>query len=309
MSLPRPSSLRVSRRWLCLAGACAGVSGCGLKPEDGPDQPGAAFTDSQIPPGLSPDDYPPAGFVWSGFKFGTLPEARYGVAAPPLNPRAHLLILADARYPAEVYFSLARTALEANISVWILEPPGQGGAGRYLLQGDEVFVPDYRHALRVTQAFVEQIVRPTPDKPLYVFAHGSGAVTAALCDGHKWPLLGMILYAPLNGGKVASPAKWQGADQPADSWGRRAQRWRMANPDLRRVHLSETWQTQMSNAHKALGGFRLSGHMAPTDSRLLITGTEGDLKSYCTGYKDCQTLRVTDESALQPVFAVFISER
>ncbi|UDF02390.1 alpha/beta hydrolase [Asticcacaulis sp. AND118] len=296
--------LPVLSRRLFMAGAAAGIGLAGCTREDGPDQPGAAFIDSQIPPGLSPDAYPPAGFVWSGFKHGTLPEARYGVAAPPLNPRAHLLILADARYPAEVYFALARQAVEDHLSVWILEAPGQGGSGKYLLQNQDIVLPDFRHPIKTAEAFVTQTIRPSPAKPLYIFGHGSGALTALALDTRPWPLKAVLAYAPWDASQSASPEEWHREDDPTDAWARAAHRWRMANPDLRRVHLSEGWLKQMVEARKALGGFRLElGRASPP----LILAGEGDLKPLCDGRHSCEVKPVAGEGELTPVFQAFLS--
>lgn len=301
----RPLSPSLSRRRL-LAGAAAGIGAtlAGCTRSDGPDQTGVAFTDSQIPPGLSPDAYPPAGFVWSGFKFGTLPEARYGVAAPPLNPRGHLLILADARYPAEVYFGLAQQAVLNKLSVWLFEAPGQGGSGKYLLQNQDIVLPDFRHPIKAAEAFVTEVIRPLPTKPLYLFGHGSGALTALAMDARNWPLRGVLAYAPWDASQSASPAEWHREDEPADAWGKVAHRWRMANPDLRRVHLSEGWLKQMGEARRALGGFRLE--LGRASAPVIVAGT-GDLKVLCGGRTPCEVKPVAREEALSPVFEAFLS--
>src|SRR5476651_2503184 len=126
-------------RYVFAAAMLLSVASCSkLEQAAGAVQPGKAYLDSQIPPGLSPQYFPPEGFVWGAYRAGSLPEARYGVASPPINPKAQVLILTDADYPAEAYFQLTRQLLDAGYGVWLLEVPGQGGAGHYLLQGDRV---------------------------------------------------------------------------------------------------------------------------------------------------------------------------
>ncbi|MFT3998349.1 MAG: hypothetical protein QM667_13165 [Asticcacaulis sp.] len=301
-SLRRPFLL--SRR-LCLAGGALWLSGCSRDGDD-TDQPGAAFIDSQIPPGLSPEDYPPAGFVWSGFRHGALPEARYGVAAPPLNPRAHLLVLSDARYPAEIYFGLARHAIASNVCVWILEAPGQGGSGKYLMQNQDVFLPKYRDAVQTAEDFVARIIRPDAEKPLYIFAHGFAVPTARLLQTKDWPLKASLFYAPWTGEKIESPEQWRREDTPAAPWDQVAQRWRMANPDLRRVHLGQRWQEQMQAALKAADGFSLDRLTSATHTPVFISGTGASLQPLCRGQKTCQVRQVTDESGLGPVLTEFL---
>ncbi|ESQ78109.1 alpha/beta hydrolase [Asticcacaulis sp. YBE204] len=304
MTAPAPSPVLLSRRMLTF-GLVALAGGCSRLGGDGPDQPGAAFLDSQIPPGLSPEYYPPAGFVWSGFKFDNLPQARYGVAAPPVNPRAHLLILADASYPGEIYFDLAQTALKSGVSVWIFEAPGQGGSGHYLLQDLRVHTPDFTHSIKTAKAFVETVIKPSVAKPLYIFGHGSGALTALELQAQKWPITSLMLYAPWNGDDNAG--EWHREDTPADLWGKVAHRWRIANPDLRLTQKSSAWVEQMSKARKALTSVSLD-KLNPTLKRppLLIASLSGD-QALCSGRGPCKSEIVADEAALTPVFKAFLN--
>ena len=222
-------------------------------------QPGKASTDSAIPPGLSPQYFPPEGFVWGAYQPPNLPEVRYGVASPPVNPKAQVLILADASYPAEIYFQTAQQLLDAGYGVWLLEVPGQGGAGRYLLQGEAVFTPNYRDAQTAARAFIADIVKPDPSKPLVVVGTGYSAIHAlSLSLALKDPdVLGYVAYDPYLGGPIARGQAWHANEPPGTYWGDIAQTWQSANPGLRLRVKSDAWQTQMTKAYAALDGLHL----------------------------------------------------
>ncbi len=222
-------------------------------------QPGKAATDSAIPPGLSPQFFPPEGFVWGAYRPQGLPEVRYGVASPPVNPKAQVLILADAAYPAEVYFQAAQQLLDAGYGVWLLEVPGQGGAGRYLLQGDAVFIPDYRDAQTAARGFISDIVKPNPSKPLIVVGTGFSAIHAlSLSMGLKdADVLGYVAYDPYLGGPIAHGQVWHANEAPGTYWGDIAQTWQSANPGLRLRVKSDTWAQQMTKAYQVLDGLHM----------------------------------------------------
>lgn len=222
-------------------------------------QPGQAFLDSQIPPGLSPQYFPPQGFVWGAYRAKSLPEARYGVASPPTNPRAQVLILADADYPAESYFELTRQLLDKGYGVWLFEAPGQGGAGRYLLQSDTVYTPNVHDAQIATTAFINDIVHPTADKPLFIVGTGYSAINAlSLSANLTSPAIrGFIAYDPYLGGTIAPGAPWHRDDRPATYWGGIAQSWQGSNPDLRLRVKSDNWRKQMTKAYTDLNGLHL----------------------------------------------------
>lgn len=271
------------------------MSGCGLRQEA--DARGKAFIDPQIPPGLPPEHYPPAGFVWSGLKVGKMPEARYGVGAPPVNPKAHFLILADAAYPAEVYFDIGRLAQAENMSVWIYEAPGQGGSGRYMFENQQVDMPDFRHAVNGANALISDIIRPDTHKPLYVLGHGSGARTAILLE--KPPIQKLYLHQVWGGPDKAETEGWSGDSVPEDDWGRIAHRWQRANPDLRLKGVTERWLTETDKARKAAQGHKLSMAVDWLEAESDIARNQ----SVCERSKSCQIITITDRNALKSYLA------
>ncbi|MEI9905220.1 MAG: alpha/beta hydrolase [Asticcacaulis sp.] len=236
-----------------------GASGCSKLKEAAGLQGGQAFLDSRIPPGLSPQYFPPEGFVWGAYRAGNLPEARYGVASPPVNPRAQVLILADADYPAETYFELARQLLGAGYGVWLLDVPGQGGAGHYLLQGDAVFTRSFHDSQTTAADFIRDIVHPTPDKPLFVLGTGYSAINALSLSTmlKSDAMAGFIAFDPYAGGEIDKGKAWHSEDVPAGYWGGIAQSWQMSNPDLRLRVKSEQWRAQVKKAYAELNGLHL----------------------------------------------------
>lgn len=301
----------LSRRHVLIGGLMAGLAGCSRDAKDGSDHPDRAFTEPQIPPGLSPQFFPPAGFVWSGLKVDRLPEARYGVASPPVNPRAHLLILADATYPAEVYFGLAQAALSEGVAVWILEPPGQGGAGKYLLQNQKVHTPDFIHSIKVAEALIRDFIKPSAERPLFVFAQGSGALTALRLSLSPDVTSGVVIYAPWLGEAAPEQTVWSRDDAPTDDWGRIAFRWQIANPDLRLKVKSESWLSEANKALKNIKTISLD-KLNPKAARppMLILAAETDVgstRSLCSGRGPCRSEAVTGYEGLKARLLDFLA--
>jgi hypothetical protein len=267
-------------------------------------QPGQAFLDSQIPSGLAPQYYPPDGFVWAGYRADDLPEARYGVASPPLNPHAEVLILADADYPAETYFALSRQLLAAGYGVWLFEPPGQGGAGRYLLQGNTIHTPDYRDAEKAATGLIRDVIHPSPQRPLYVIGGGYSAIEALRLAQHlKGPAYaGFAAFNPYLGGVITPGGLWHREDALPGYWGSIAQNWQMQNPDLRLRMKSERWRKEMGKAFAALNAPRLSlsGKDAPVylfEPQTADTTQLRAAKSLCAHVAWCQMRTSQGEAA------------
>lgn len=255
-------AVTVSRFGLAIVTACALLSlgACSKLKDAAKDiQPGQAFLDSQIPPGLSPQYFPPQGFVWGAYRSGSLPEARYGVASPPINPKAQVLILADADYPAETYFELTRQLLDAGYGVWLLEAPGQGGAGHYLLQGDAVYAPNYHDAQATATTFIKDIIHPTADKPVFVVGTGYSAINALSLSTvlKSDAMAGFVGFDPYLGGIIAKGGEWHRDNAVPTYWGAVAQNWQMSNPDLRLRIKSEAWQKATQKAYTDLSGLHL----------------------------------------------------
>ncbi|MDC7674878.1 alpha/beta hydrolase [Asticcacaulis machinosus] len=290
------------------------AAGCDKKQGDTSHPSDKAFADSQIPPGLSPQYFPPAGFVWSGFKSGNLPEARYGVAAPPTNPGTDILIVADARFPAEAYFELARDLISLNYTVWIYEAPGQGGSGRYFLQGDQIHTPDFNHSVQAVEDLIVKVIRPSSRRPVYVVGTGTGALTALLIDPKTIPVGGVIAYSPYLRPPESAPTIWRGEDVPIEAWAQTAHKWQRANPDLRLRAVSQTWQTEMDKAVGSVTSPGLKGlnfgREAPR--RLIITGEEAapsnDIGRMCAGIKICSIKRILKNKDLSAEIKKFIEQ-
>lgn len=248
------------RSWLMLSvlGFVLAAGGCS-KHDDGEKQPGEAFLDSQIPSGLPPQYFPPQGFVWGGYRTGHLPEARYGVASPPVNPRAQVLVLADAEYPAETYFELANQLLDAGYGVWLFEVPGQGGAGQYSDQKQTIHTRSYRDGQLAVIGFIRDIIHPTVEKPLFIVGTGYSAVnTLSLSVMAKDRMAaGFIAYTPYLGGDIEQGDEWHSNDAVAGYWNTIAHIWRTSNPDLRLRMKSETWRVQTRKSYSDLSGVHL----------------------------------------------------
>jgi len=293
-----------------------GMASCSKLKDAAKDmQPGQAFLDSRIPAGLSPQYYPPEGFVWGAYRSGRLPEARYGVASPPINPKAQVLILADADYPAEVYFETMRQLLDAGYGVWLLEAPGQGGAGHYLLQNDSVFTASYHDAQITARDFIGDIVKPSPDKPLFVVGTGYSAVTALSLSTmlKNEALKGFVGFDPYLGGPIAKGEEWHRDTVQPGYWGGIAQNWQMSNPDLRLRLKSDGWQKQMQKASAELNGLHLPVISLKTGAEVLVlqpqkgtTGNANSASALCAHLPRCKLQPNDGPQALGADIATFI---
>ncbi len=280
-------------------------------------QPGKAALDSMIPPGLSPQFFPPDGFVWGAYRPGSLPEVRYGVASPPVNPKAQVLILADPAYPAEVYFLPARQLVDAGYGVWLLEVPGQGGAGRYLLQPDAIYSPNWRDGQIAASDFIRDIVKPAPDKPLVIVGSGFSAINALGLSGvdHDPNILGYVGFDPYLGGPIARGQAWHANDVPGTYWGNIAQSWQGANPNLRLRVKSDVWQRQMTEAFNDLEGPRLPDMGNQPHAQVLVlepkTGLTADANAaskLCAHVAHCTMVPSTGPEQMGTTVAGFVDE-
>jgi hypothetical protein len=304
--------------WLGAAAmAVAALSGCSRHGAD--KQPGQAFLDSQIPPGLSPQYFPPQGFVWGGYRAKGLPEARYGVASPPVNPRAQVLILADADYPAEAYFELANQLINAGYGVWLFEAPGQGGSGHYLLQNQNVYTKNYHDGQLAALSFIRDVIKPDESKPLFVVGTGYSAIdTLALSTQVKdKAYAGFVAFSPYLGGQIARGKEWHRDDVPATYWGGIAQNWQMSNPDLRLRIKSDNWRSQMQKAYTDLNALHLpvvsiNGKAAPV---LLIepkdtpTATANQASALCAHIAQCKVQATSGPETLGGAVTDFIHDQ
>jgi pimeloyl-ACP methyl ester carboxylesterase len=224
-------------------------------------RPEQAFIDSQIPPGLAPRYFPPNGFTWSGFSTEGLPEARYGVAAPPAaSPTAQILIIADADFPGEAYYEMANTLIKRNYSVWIIEAPGQGGAGRFPQQKAMVDSPDFTFGARIIKAFIDKVIHPDADKPLYILASGSGALSALDLNMGRDRIKGMVLINPHVSDPSIPAGVWHRENVPDSYLARIGHQWQTANPDLRLREKSPVWISGAQKTQSRLEGIQLE-HM------------------------------------------------
>jgi lysophospholipase len=256
------------------------------------------FTDSRIPPGLEERFYPPDGWAWGLLKPQGAPAARYGVASPPKRPRADVLILTGYEEPAEAWFETVRTLTGDGYVVWVLEPVGAGGSGRYGLPRDLRHAPTLEPDVLATKAMASQVIGR---RPLIVLASQSAAPTALAAFESGLKAEGLILSAPrLEADREPDPSRaqllrtvWLGGlratggegwrrDGPDDRAlglthdavrGRVRQLWQTANPDLRLAGPSFDWNAAFADQATAALGRRAGGIAVPA----LILAPDGGL--------------------------------
>ena len=277
----------------------------------GGSDPRAPFTDSRIPPGLQHRFYPPDGWAWGLVQPDGVPAARYGVAAPPRRPRADILILASYGEPAEVWFETAGDLNARGYVVWILEPIGQGGSGRYLPLRDLGHAPSLQPDVQATAALAARFIRR---RPLILLASRTSAPTALAAVEAGLPVDGVVLSSPslepdppvVRQEAAGRRSVWLGAlrakggagwrrDGPDDlALGlthdvRRARlrlAWQAANPDLRMGDPSWSWRAAFSDATASASPGPLQRVAAPV---LVLQPDSGSApaRALCAHLKRC----------------------
>lgn len=240
--------------------------------------PEAPFTSDHIPPALQSRFYPPDGWTWGLIEPGGAPPARYGVSAPAGEARADVLILASYGEPAEVWFETARELNAKGYVVWVLEPVGQGGSGRYSRLRDLGFAESLAPDVLAVRIMAQRVVHR---RPLILMASGTSAPAAIQAMAAGVPAEGLILTSPrLQPDDPATLARardfegrklgWLRADLHG-GWSRHGQDdlamglahdpargalrmdWQTANPELRMGSPSWSWITAFAQAAGAAG--------------------------------------------------------
>jgi lysophospholipase len=169
------------------------VSACG----DGASR--APFAETRTPPSLGSRFYPPQGWSWGYVRSGEGLVQRYGVAAPPVAPRATLLILPGYGESAEKWFETVSDLTAQGFSVWVLERQGQGGSERETPWRDLGHIDSFDPDVAATRALIKGVIRPNPDIPLIVIGHSEGGLVALRAAESGLAMDGLVLSSPAFG--------------------------------------------------------------------------------------------------------------
>jgi lysophospholipase len=239
----------------------------------------AAFVESAPPPGLAERFQPPESWAWGEIEVGDAPVQRYGVAAATGVAKAQLLILPDYGESAETWFETIRDLTAAGTTVWVLEGVGQGGSGRLTGRRDLGELASFDIDVAATQAMIDQVVRPTAQRPLVLMGQGVGAVVAARAVETGADPAALILSAPdCRAGQPAGMLVFIGLGRFRAPGG---DAWRRDAPDdfaAHRTHdafrgaVTHAWQ--LANPSLRLGGPSLDYEAARA---ALLAPTEADL--------------------------------
>lgn len=251
------------------------VSACG----DGGSR--APFAESRTPPSLSARFYPPQGWAWGYIRSGEGLVQRYGVTAPPVAPKATILILTGYGESAEKWFETVTDLTARGFSVWVLERQGQGGSERETPWRDLGHVDSFDPDVAAVRALVKGVIRPRPDTPLVIVGHSEGGLVALRAAQQGLAMDGLVLSSPAFGltalprpradfakftpamrflrlGWIKTPDQpgWR-RDAPGDGLthdpvrGKVQAAWMLANPDLRMGGRSLGWFAAFFDASEA----------------------------------------------------------
>ena len=145
---------------------------------------------------MTPRFYPPQGWTWGYVKIGEGPVQRYGVAAPPVAPRATILILPGYGETAEKWFETVSDLTRQGFTVWVLERQGQGGSERLTPWRDLGHVDSFEPDVTAVKALVRTVIRPAEGAPLFVLGHSEGGLIALRTAQTGLPMQGLVLSSP-----------------------------------------------------------------------------------------------------------------
>ena len=289
-------TLRV-RRLIALSLAALTLAACG-------EEPGRAFLDTRAPPSLGPRFWAPDGWAWGVVRIEGAPEIRYGVASPLGRPVGHVVFVTGYGESAEVYFETARALIADGYAVWVMEPHGQAGSGRFRGARDVGRSAGFDRDAAALRKLVEEIVRPSRDDRLVIAGTGSGAlpVLMAVQGGLRhvdtvflnWPDLAPERTADeaaqwnrFGGGFLrARGGEWR--RPPGDIRGRATlpEAWQTANPDLRMGGPGWSWVDARS---RALRQVTATAALAKVDEQVVIITAARDATatSLCRRLPNC----------------------
>lgn len=233
------------RRLVLLSLVALALAACGR-------DAGRAFLDTRTPPSLGPRFWPPDGWAWGTIEVQGAPEIRYGVAGPGPSPSGDAIIIVSGYgESAEVYFETVRDLNARGWTVWVIEPHGQGGSGRFSGWRDTGRSAGFDKDAAAIRALVEQVIRPSMSDQVVLAAHGSSTAAAlgALAGGLR-RIDRLVAWSPdveLNpgggparqyarfglGGMRGSGAAWKRPTGRITERGTLPAAWQLANPDLR----------------------------------------------------------------------------
>lgn len=299
------------------------VSACG----DGGSR--APFSDSRTPPALGSRFYPPQGWSWGYVRSGEGMIQRYGVAAPPVAPRATILILTGYGESAEAWFETVSDLNAQGFTVWVLERQGQGGSERETPWRDVGHVDSFDPDVAAVRAMTNGVIRPKGDTPFVVIGHSEGGLVGLRAAQAGLPMDALVLSSPAFGltalprprsdfarftpamrtlrlGWIRTPdqAGWKRDAPDGFQSGRthdaaRGQvqaAWMLANPDLRMGGHSLGWFAAFFDASEAAAR-DIRNTAAPT--LMLDAGKDGVVTAtpqsrLCKAMIDCREIRYPD---------------
>lgn len=285
--------------------AALALAGCGK-------DAGQAFLDSRTPPSLGPRFWKPDGWAWGVIRIQGAPEIRYGVAAPAIDPGGKVMIIATGYgESAEVYYETVRDLNTRGWSVWVVEPHGQGGSGRFPGARDVGRSAGFDKDAAAIRWLVENVIRPSQADDVVLAAHGSAAYAALWAAEHGLRNVDRVVVwspdptEPRNpglaerltrlgmGGLRASGSGWKRPTVNLTGRSTLPQAWPVANPDLRMGGPGWSWYAARVQAYQAVSPEYFGLLAVPTEIR-----STGDFQGLCESTSQCRFVRAPKQEHL-----------
>jgi lysophospholipase len=276
------------------------LAGCGK-------DDGRAFLDSRTPPSLGPRFWKPDGWAWGVIRVKGAREIRYGVAGPAMPAGKVMVIATGYGESAEVYYETVRDLNARGWAVWVIEPHGQGGSGRFAGARDVGRSAGFDKDAAAIRYLVENVIRPASEDQVTLAAHGSGALAALLAlEGGLRRVDRLFLWDALLGAPPAQVLRMAGPMSRFGLGGLRAARggwkrpvvrlterntlplaWQVANPDLRMGGPGWSWFSAEARAASAATGASALSHVG---AAAVVAASDHDLAAArgCRAMRTCR---------------------
>jgi lysophospholipase len=224
---------------------------------------------------------------------------------------------------AEVYYETVRDLNARGWSVWVIEPHGQGGSGRFPGQRDVGRSAGFDKDAAAIRWLVENVIRPSEEDEVVLAAHGSAILPALLLlEGGFRRVDRLAAWSPdLSSqrdperarlmrriGLGWTPGGGKGWRRPRTALTTRpmvSAAWQVANPDLRMGSKGWSWLAAQADAAGDAGVALPNPSVAKQPmphltQPIFLSGPAGSAGNLCDRLPRCTFRQAQDDEHLGP---------